>query len=174
MCLLNLYKFLLFPDIDITNIRIPGVLQRFAVTYLIVGVMHMLSARPADPHQVKKSSFLFLFSKYTKLFCLSPKWNIFINTSHSFLYFLYTVLYLPHKMKLDFQTFVTIWQYMQNKIIFASHVLHILNIYNSFQFVWWTSIQEIVIYWPDWVVSVVLLVIYIAVTFGVYISPCGR
>lgn len=79
-------------DIDITNIRIPGVLQRFAITYLIVGVMHMLSARPADSHQ----------------------------------------------------------------------------------FVWWTSIQEIVIYWPDWVVSVVLLVIYIAVTFGVYISPCGR
>lgn len=79
-------------DIDVTTMRIPGVLQRFAITYFIVGLTHMFSAKAADPHQ----------------------------------------------------------------------------------FVWWTPIQEVVIYWPDWVVSITLLVIYISVTFGVKLSQCGR
>ena len=32
--------------------RIPGVLQRFAGTYLIIATMHMFFARPTDSNQV--------------------------------------------------------------------------------------------------------------------------
>ncbi|XP_014789464.1 heparan-alpha-glucosaminide N-acetyltransferase [Octopus bimaculoides] len=39
------------PNIELKDIRIPGVLQRIAVTYFIVSVTHMFSARPADSHQ---------------------------------------------------------------------------------------------------------------------------
>ncbi|XP_052783021.1 heparan-alpha-glucosaminide N-acetyltransferase-like [Mya arenaria] len=35
----------------ISTFRIPGVLQRFAGTYLIVATMHMFFAKPNDPHQ---------------------------------------------------------------------------------------------------------------------------
>ena len=32
--------------------RIPGVLQRFAGTYLIIATVHMFFAKPTDPNQV--------------------------------------------------------------------------------------------------------------------------
>ncbi|GAB1602916.1 heparan-alpha-glucosaminide N-acetyltransferase-like [Argonauta hians] len=37
--------------IKLQDIRVPGVLQRFAATYFIVAVTHMFSAQPADSHQ---------------------------------------------------------------------------------------------------------------------------
>ena len=40
------------------ELRIPGVLQRFAGTYLIIATMHMFFAKPTDPNQVSLLSEL--------------------------------------------------------------------------------------------------------------------
>ncbi|KAL3877245.1 hypothetical protein ACJMK2_034978 [Sinanodonta woodiana] len=37
--------------VDLNTIRIPGVLQRFSLTYLIVATMHMFNAKPIDSNQ---------------------------------------------------------------------------------------------------------------------------
>ena len=40
--------------------RIPGVLQRFAGTYLIIATVHMFFAKPTDPNQVSVLLILLL------------------------------------------------------------------------------------------------------------------
>ena len=46
------FFFFSFSGIELSHFRIPGVLQRFAGTYLIVATVHLLSARPFDDSRV--------------------------------------------------------------------------------------------------------------------------
>ena len=46
------FFFFSFSGIELSHFRIPGVLQRFAGTYLIVATVHLLFARPFDDSQV--------------------------------------------------------------------------------------------------------------------------
>ncbi|XP_045214219.2 heparan-alpha-glucosaminide N-acetyltransferase-like isoform X7 [Mercenaria mercenaria] len=72
--------------------RIPGVLQRFAGTYLIVATLHMFFAKPNDPNQ------------YT----------------------------------------------------------------------WWSPIRDITDYWFEWVFNIVLVVVWLALTFGLEVPGCPK
>ena len=45
-----------FSGVDLSQFRIPGVLQRFAGTYLIVASVHLLFAKTSDDNRV--SAFL--------------------------------------------------------------------------------------------------------------------
>lgn len=38
--------------VDLDHIRIPGVLQRFSLTYLVIALMELVCARKKDSHQV--------------------------------------------------------------------------------------------------------------------------
>lgn len=46
------FFFFSFSGIELSHFRIPGVLQRFAGTYLIVATVHLLFARPFDDSRV--------------------------------------------------------------------------------------------------------------------------
>ena len=38
--------------VDLAELRIPGVLQRFALTYLVIALIHLIFYRKKDSHQV--------------------------------------------------------------------------------------------------------------------------
>lgn len=38
--------------VDLRTLRVPGVLQRLALTYLVLGIMEAALAKSHDPHQV--------------------------------------------------------------------------------------------------------------------------
>ncbi|XP_076440485.1 heparan-alpha-glucosaminide N-acetyltransferase-like isoform X2 [Babylonia areolata] len=42
--------------VDVSQFRIPGVLQRFALTYLVVATVHLVFAKPLDQNQVRWSA----------------------------------------------------------------------------------------------------------------------
>ena len=69
--------FLFFPPsgVDFSNIRIPGVLQRFSGTYLIVSTVFLLLAPPNHPNQVIALILFNLFDTET------VSYNIFFFNS---------------------------------------------------------------------------------------------
>lgn len=70
--------------VRLRKFRIPGVLQRFAGTYLIIATMHLLSARPNDPNQ---------YTRYNKIRDVVDYWKEWVfNLALVLLWLLLTFL----------------------------------------------------------------------------------
>ena len=57
------YLFFLHIDgpVNVKHFRIPGVLQRLAVSYGVVALLEAAFAKAGDPHRVKNTMFIFTF-----------------------------------------------------------------------------------------------------------------
>ena len=52
--IISIYILLAGKDVDVKELRIPGVLQRIAVVYLVVGLLQTAFAKSEDIHTVRQ------------------------------------------------------------------------------------------------------------------------
>jgi len=64
-------RFFVTGSIDLTTLRIPGVLQRLAISYLAVALIHLVTVKAVDSHEVSTLSYYFLY-----IFCFCVYYSI--------------------------------------------------------------------------------------------------